>query len=83
MAPYKTPGQDGIYTVLLQKGWESILYPICSIYKASLSTGYIPQTWRKARVAFVPKLGKIDYTTAKAFRPISLTSFLLKNWKSW
>ena len=78
MARYKTTGQDGIYPVLLQKGWESLLYPICSIYRTSLSTGYIPQAWRKARVTFVPKPGKIDYTTAKAFRPISLTSFLLK-----
>ena len=33
--------------------------------------------WRIARVAFIPKPGKIDYTTAKSFRPISLTSFLL------
>ena len=31
--------------------------------------------WRVARVAFIPKPGK---TTAKSFRPISLTSFLLK-----
>jgi len=34
--------------------------------------------WRVARVAFIPKPGKIDYTTAKSFRQISLTSFLLK-----
>jgi len=53
------------------KGCESLLYPICSIYRASLSTGYIPQVWRTARVIFVPKPGKIDYTTDKAFRPIS------------
>ena len=67
MAPYKTPGQDGIYPALLQKGCESLLYPICSIYRASLSTGYIPQAWRKARVTFVPKPGKIDYTLAVFF----------------
>ena len=34
--------------------------------------------WRVARVALIPKPGKIDYTTAKSFQPISLTSFLLK-----
>ena len=80
-APYKTSGQDGIYPVLLQKEWESLPYPICSIYGVSMSTWYIPQVWRKARVTFVPKPGKIDYTTAKAFCPISLTSFLLKRWE--
>ena len=29
-------------------------------------------------MAFIPKPGKPNYTTAKAFRPTSLTSFLLK-----
>jgi hypothetical protein len=27
---------------------------------------------------FIPKPGKLDYTEAKAYRPISLSSFLLK-----
>jgi len=44
----------------------------------SIALGYIPKVWRIARVAFIPKPGKPSYTTAKAFRPISLTSFLLK-----
>jgi hypothetical protein len=29
-------------------------------------------------VTFIPKPGKLDYTEAKAYRPISLSSFLLK-----
>jgi len=52
--------------------------PICYLYRASLATGYLPRTRRATRVCFIPKLGKLDYSTAKAFRPISLTSFLLK-----
>jgi len=78
MAPFKSPGKDGIYPVLLQKGLQSLLFPVCKIYQASLTLGYIPLIWREARVTFLPKPGKDDYTTAKAFRPISLTSFLLK-----
>ena len=78
MAPYKSPGLDGIYPVLLQRGLQYLLDPLCQIYQASLALGYIPQSWREARVTFIPKPGKADYTTAKAFRPISLTSFLLK-----
>ena len=31
-----------------------------------------------SKVAFIPKPGTMDYTVAKAYRPISLTSFLLK-----
>ena len=48
------------------------------IYQASLTLGYIPITWREITVTFLPKPGKDDYTTARAFWPISLTSFLLK-----
>jgi hypothetical protein len=29
-------------------------------------------------VTFIPKPGKLDYTEAKAYRPISLSSFMLK-----
>jgi len=78
MAPYKSPGQDGIYPELLQKGLQSLLYPLCKIYRASMSLVYIPKIWREARVAFLPIPGKDDYTNAKAYKPICLTSFLLK-----
>jgi len=77
-APFKTPGLDGIYSVFLQKELRFLLYSICCIYRASLSSGYIPKIWREISVTFLPKPGKTDYTTAKAFRPISLTSFLLR-----
>jgi len=45
---------------------------------ASLACCYIPKIWRYAWVTFIPKPGKMDYTTAKSFQPICLTSFLLK-----
>ena len=78
MAPYKSAGEDGVFPALLQKGINYLVTPICAIYRASLALGYIPKVWRIARVAFIPKPGKPNYTTAKAFRPTSLTSFLLK-----
>ena len=31
------------------------------------------------RVLFIPKLGQLSYHSAKVFRPISLTSFILKS----
>jgi hypothetical protein len=34
--------------------------------------------WRQFNVTFIPKSGKFNYTEAKAYRPISLSSFLLK-----
>jgi len=78
MAPYKSPGEDGILPALVQHGMQYAVTLICKLYRASLVTGYIPLSWRIARVSFIPKPGRLDYTNSKAFRPISLTSFLLK-----
>jgi hypothetical protein len=39
---------------------------------------FIPTAWRQVKVTFIPKPGKLDYTEAKAYRPIDLSSFLLK-----
>jgi len=77
MAPFKSPG-IGIYPILLQKGLQHLLDLLSDIYGASLALGYIPQIWRTSRVTFMLKPGKMEYTIAKSYRPISLTSFLLK-----
>jgi hypothetical protein len=74
----KSLGDDAIFPALLQRGLKYLTTPICHIFRASLVIGYIPKAWQVARVAFVPKPGHLDYSQAKAFRPISLTPFLLK-----
>ena len=76
--PYKQPGKDGIYPILLQKGIDYLEQPLVVIFRASLTFGYIPKTWRTARVAFLPKPGKSTYNSPSAFRPICMVSFLLK-----
>jgi hypothetical protein len=43
-----------------------------------MAYGFIPMSWRQVKVTFIPKPGKFVYTEAKAYRPISLSSFLLK-----
>jgi hypothetical protein len=43
-----------------------------------MAYGFIPMSWRQVMVTFIPKPGKLDYTEAKAYRPISLSYFLLK-----
>ena len=77
-SPYKSPGEDGIYPVFLQKGSDLIIAPLVAIFRACLFMGFVPRIWRLSRVVFIPKVGKGDYTSAKSFRPISLSSFLLK-----
>lgn len=75
---FKSPGEDGIFPVLLQKGIEEILVPLHKIYIASLAWGHIPNAWTYVNVLFIPKVGKRPGNQPKSFRPISLTSFLLK-----
>ena len=77
-ASFTSPGIDGIYPVVLQKGIDIIIERLVRLLQASIALGYIPTQWRTARVVFVPKPGHNDYTQPKSFRPISLMSFLLK-----
>lgn len=76
--PYKTPGPDGIFPKMLQEGCKSILGFITGILRGCVAIGYVPNIWKQTRVSFIPKPGKKSYFTVKDFRPISLTSFLLK-----
>lgn len=76
--PYKSPGYDGIYPVLLQKAWPLLHKYLMDVYRASLCLGHVPKAWQKVKVVFIPKPGKEDYCSPKSFRPISLTSFMLK-----
>jgi hypothetical protein len=40
--------------------------------------GFTPPCWCYSEVIFIPKPGKDDYSVAKAFRPITLSIFLVK-----
>jgi len=76
--PYKSPGLDGISPAFLQQGQSKLLPILRKVMISSLALGHIPNAWSRARVVFIPKTGKKDITHPKSFRPISLTSFLLK-----
>ena len=76
--PFKSAGPDGIFPALLQEGLELIIGPLTRTLRACLALGYVPKAWKLARVVFIPKMGRTCCSTAKDFRPISLTSFLLK-----
>jgi len=77
-APYKSPGRDGIFPALLHEG-RRILYPyLVKIFCACLVTSYVPAIWRELMVVFIPKSGRNSYSESMEFRPISITSFLLK-----
>lgn len=75
---FKSAGLDGIFPALLKEGLELILHRLMSIFKSSIALGSLPKLWEKVRVVFIPKVGRPSHGLAKDFRPISLTSFLLK-----
>jgi hypothetical protein len=80
-AQYKSPGRDGIFLALLQEGREILIPYLIRIFHACLATGYVPALWCQAKVVFIPKPGRSSYCGPRDFRPISLTSFLLKTMK--
>jgi hypothetical protein len=41
--------------------------------------GYLPQAWIGVKVLYIPKAGTQNPEQPKSYRPISLTSFLLKS----
>jgi ribonuclease HI len=77
-APYKAAGLDGIIPKMLSCGGNTLVHQLRDALQGCLLYGVIPDTWRKAKVVFIPKPGKDDYQEPKNFRPVSLTSFLLK-----
>lgn len=77
-APFKTPGSDGIFPALLQQGLDLLSSPLVKIFRACLAIGYVPDFWKSVRVIYIPKAGRAQHVRPKDYRPISLTSFLLK-----
>lgn len=76
--PFKAAGKDEIFPALLQKGLKDLTPFLLNIMRGCLALGYVPLRWRESRVVFIPKPGKGSYERASSWRPISLTSFLLK-----
>ena len=74
----KAAGPDGFKPIVFQKVGAVTIDRITAIFRASLALGYIPARWCKSNVICLPKVGKADYSKVKSFRPISLSSFLLK-----
>lgn len=77
--PFKSAGTDGIFPGLLKWCAASLLVEhLVVLFRSCLAYRYVPLQWREVKVVFIPKPGKGDYAQPKSFRPISLTSFLLK-----
>ena len=75
---YKAPGPDDIRPVLLKHLGPKALAMVTNMFRASYLLAYQPLSWRSSRVVFIPKPGKGDYSLPRSFRPITLSSFVMK-----
>jgi hypothetical protein len=66
------------YSRPLQQAREVIIPYLVRIFRTCLATGYVPAIWRQVKVVIIPKPGRNSYSGPRDYRPISLTSFLLK-----
>merc|ERR1711884_141916 len=73
-----TPGLDGIPFQALKLIGNDGIMRITNLYKVIMEIGYTPKNWLISNLIFLPKPSKIDYSSAKSFRGISLTQTLLK-----
>ena len=76
--PYKSAGTDRIIPKMIQVTSKPLSSIFVKILRSCLDLCYIPIVWRTANIVFLPKPGKTKYDEAGSFRPVSLTSFLLK-----
>ena len=53
--PFKAPGPDGFYPVLLQKGWNQLKGYYHVIFQACLRHSYVPSAWKEGTGMFLPK----------------------------
>ena len=74
----KAPGEDGIPNLILKLLIDSLLPHLYRIFNKCLDTGFCPTHFRSSITVVLRKLGKPDYTTAKAYRPIALLNTLRK-----
>ena len=74
----KAAGPDELPPCVFQHFGEATIRRLVKLFKASYLLGYVPEQWRNGKVIFIPKPGKSDYATPRSFRPITLSSFMIK-----
>ena len=72
----KSAGPDGIHPAIVKPLAPLIIQPLTELFNKSLHDGEIPMDWRQACVVAVHKGGAKDLV--KQYRPVSLTSIILK-----
>ena len=74
--PNKAQGADNIHGKILKYCSGSLSKPLAILFEASYKTGSIPADWKMANVVPIHKKG--SKTEVNNYRPISLTSIIMK-----
>ena len=69
-------GPDGVPVSLLKNSSVELAKPLNILFNHTINTGQVPSTWKEAAVVPIYKGG--DRSLAKNYRPISLTSAMMK-----
>ena len=75
--PSSSAGPDGLSPAFLKFGAASLTSMMTSLINESLSSQMIPDSWRPVTIIPIPKASS-STVLAKRFRPIALTSVVLK-----
>ena len=73
---HAAPGPDEFPAVLLKNCSKELAKPLTILYKNMLDTGIVPQDLKTAHITPIHKKG--SKTLAKNYRPVALTSHLIK-----
>ena len=69
-------GPDGVPVALLKNASVELAKPLNILFNHSINMGHVPSTWKEAAIVPIYKGG--DRSLAKNYRPISLTSTIMK-----
>ena len=74
--PSKAAGPDGIHGMVLKNCAPALAKPLTTMFNISFVSGCIPEDWKLASVVPVHKKG--EKGSVENYRPISLTSLIMK-----
>ena len=77
--PNRAQGPDMIHGRILKNCANALSYPLSFLFSLSYRTGCIPQEWKLAHVVPIHKKG--SKSEVENYRPISLTSIIMKTYE--
>ena len=77
--PSRAHGPDGVHGRVLKNCAVGLAYPLSLLFSMSYNTGKLPDKWKQAHVVPIFKSG--DKHDVSNYRPISLTSLIMKTFE--